>query len=74
MTEDDMNYIKEAKQSYLKILEDELYEMIQTEIKIRCKKSDEWTVYVELPEAVVQKLEEDGLEVVSESTKCTIRW
>ena len=74
MTEDDMNYIKEAKQSYLKILEDELYEMIQTEIKIRCKNSDEWTVYVELPEAVIERLEEVGFEVFPESTKCTIRW
>lgn len=74
MTEDDMNYIKEAKQSYLKILEDELYEMIQTEIKIRCKNSDEWTVYVELPEAVIERLEEAGFEVFPESTKCVIKW
>ena len=63
----------ETKDKICELIENELYELIKNGINDRIEEN-EWTIYAEIPDKVIEKLESEDFEIEKHKTKITIRW
>lgn len=64
---------EETKDKICELIELELYELIKNGINDRIEEN-EWTIYAEIPDKVIEKLESEDFEIEKHKTKITIRW
>lgn len=64
---------EDTREKICQLIEDELYDLIKSGIEDRIDEN-EWTIYAEIPEAVIERLEQENFEVEQEKTKIVIRW
>lgn len=63
----------ETKDKICELIENELYELIKNGINDRIEEN-EWTIYAEIPDKVIERLEAEDFEIEQDRTKLTIRW
>lgn len=64
---------EETKDKICELIELELYELIKNGIDDRIEEN-EWTIYAEIPDKVIERLEAEDFEIEQDRTKLTIRW
>lgn len=63
----------ETKDKICELIENELYELIKNGINDRIEEN-EWTIYAEIPDKVIERLEAEDFEIEQDRTKLKIRW